>query len=142
MEKTKWLVLVFAWTLSLIATMGTLFFSEVMKLPPCSLCWYQRIAMYPLLVILTVGILTHDSKVTRYAAPFTILGLLLSGYHNLLYYGIIPEALTPCTQGVSCSSRQIEWWGFITIPLLSLIGFSLLGVSLITFSRKSKESSK
>jgi disulfide bond formation protein DsbB len=108
-------VIYLAWFQALIATMGSLFFSEVMQLPPCVLCWYQRIAMYPLVAILTVGILARDSHVKRYLLPLALVGLTIAIYHNLLYYGILPENIAPCTAGVSCTSRQIEWLGFITI---------------------------
>jgi disulfide bond formation protein DsbB len=120
-----------AWTIALVATAGSLFFSEVMELPPCVLCWYQRIAMYPLVPIIAVGILANDRRVKAYALPLALAGLAIAFYHNLLYYGIIPESITPCQQGVSCTSRQIEWLGFITIPLLSLIGFISITVCLL-----------
>ncbi|HEY8558992.1 MAG TPA: disulfide oxidoreductase [Pyrinomonadaceae bacterium] len=122
-----------AWAISLVATVGSLFFSEVMELPPCVLCWYQRIAMYPLVLILGVGILTNDRRVKNYALPLALAGLGIAVYHNLLYYGVIPESITPCTQGISCTSRQIEWLGFITIPLLSLIGFIGVTVCLLFY---------
>ncbi len=120
-----------AWTIALAATVGSLFFSEVMELPPCVLCWYQRIAMYPLVAIIAVGILTNDRRVRAYALPICLAGLAVAVYHNLLYYGIIPESITPCQQGVSCTSRQIEWLGFITIPLLSLVAFVGVAVCLL-----------
>jgi disulfide bond formation protein DsbB len=119
-----------AWFLALLATLGSLFFSEVMKLPPCVLCWYQRISMYPLVVLLAVGWLRADPKVTTYAGPLAAIGWGIAVYHNLLYYHLIPESITPCTEGVSCTSRQIEWLGFITIPLLSLMAFTIVGLFL------------
>ena len=137
-SERAWVFLFLAWMLSLVAVLGTLFFSEVMKLPPCALCWYQRVAMYPLTILLTLGILYRDSRVGRYAWPFVILGLAIAVYHNLLYYHVIPESLTPCTEGVPCTSRQLEWLGFITIPLMSLVGFSLIGVFLKLFDRAQK----
>ena len=112
------------WLIALVATLGSLFFSEVMRLPPCVLCWYQRICMYPLAAIATVGLLTRDPGAARYAWPLALGGLALAGYHNLLYYHLIPESITPCTTGVSCTERQIEWLGFITIPLLALGAFA------------------
>lgn len=125
-----------AWIIALVAMVGSLFFSEVMNLPPCVLCWYQRIAMYPLVAIIGIGIITRDSRVKYYALPLCLIGLLISVYHNLLYYHIIPESITPCTQGISCTSRQIEWLGFITIPLLALTSFISLGVCLIFYKPK------
>ncbi|MDI9637712.1 disulfide oxidoreductase [Kamptonema cortianum] len=124
-------IIYLAWFQAAIATAGSLFFSEVMQLPPCVLCWYQRIAMYPLAVILTVGILSRDSHVRRYVVPLALIGLTIAVYHNLLYYGILPESITPCTAGVSCTSRQIEWLGFITIPLMSLTAFTVITLSVL-----------
>jgi disulfide bond formation protein DsbB len=130
-----------AWIIALVATVGSLFFSEVMQLPPCVLCWYQRIAMYPLVVVIGAGILMRDGgRVKYYALPLALVGLAISIYHNLLYYGILPESITPCTEGVSCTSRQIEWLGFITIPLMALTAF--VGVSLCLWFYKTKNTEK
>ena len=125
-----------AWLVALVATVGSLFFSEVMQLPPCVLCWYQRIAMYPLVVVIGVGIVTRDSRLKNYALPLALVGLMISVYHNLLYYGLIPESLTPCAEGVSCTSRQIEWLGFITIPLLALTAFVAVSLCLLFYKKE------
>lgn len=122
-----------AWAAALLATSGSLFFSEVMQLPPCVLCWYQRIAMYPLVLIIGIGIVLRDSRLKIYSLPFALIGLTISVYHNLLYYGLIPESLAPCEEGISCTSRQIEWLGFITIPLLALTAFSGVTTCLLFY---------
>ena len=140
-ERTgSWLPLFAIWLVSLVATLGSLFFSEVMGLPPCLLCWYQRICMYPLVAMATVGLLWRDTTVARYIWPLAGVGLSVAVYHNLLYYGLVAEAITPCAQGVSCTSRQIEWLGFITIPLLSLVAFAIIVASLAAFQRERKGS--
>lgn len=120
-----------AWLQAVVATGGSLYFSEVLKLVPCVLCWYQRIAMYPLVVILTVGLLVRETRIRLYVLPFSLIGLAISAYHNLLYYGVLPESIQPCTAGVSCTTRQIEWLGFITIPLLALVAFGVISVCLL-----------
>ena len=127
-----------AWITTLCAAAGSLFFSEVMELPPCVLCWYQRIAMYPLVVVIGVGIVLRDTRVKYYALALSGIGLLVSIYHNLLYYGLIPESIVPCAEGVSCTSRQIEWLGFITIPLMSLTAFVIVTLSLLMYRPKEK----
>lgn len=124
------------WLVSAVATLGSLFFSEIMKLPPCVLCWYQRIAMYPLVWILAVGLVKKDWLIKTYALPISLTGLAVSLYHNLLYYKLIPESITPCTSGVSCTSKQIEWLGFITIPLLSLTAFTLITICLLKVKKE------
>ncbi len=120
-----------AWTIALVASLGSLFFGEVMKLPPCSLCWYQRICLFPLSVVIAIGIALRDKNLFLYAIPFVGAGLGLAIFHNLIYYGIVSESLSPCTQGVPCSSRQIEWLGFVTIPLMALFGFLGILVCLV-----------
>ncbi len=128
-----------AWLLALLGTIGSLFFSEVMQYPPCVLCWYQRIALYPLVVIIGIGIAMRDRSVLRYALPICLIGLVIAVYHNLLYYGFIPESITPCTEGVPCNAKQIELLGFITIPLMALVGFVSIAVCLV-LSRPKKVS--
>ena len=122
-----------AWVISLVATLGSLFLSEVMGLPPCSLCWYQRICMYPLVLILAVPVLSDKEKenVFTFSFPLTILGWVISLYHNLLYYKILPESAAPCRQGISCTSFHFEWMGFVTIPLLSFTAFTLISLLLL-----------
>ena len=127
-----------AWVTALIAMAGSLFFSEVMELPPCVLCWYQRIAMYPLVVVIGVGIVLRDKRLKYYALGLSGIGLMVSIYHNLLYYVLIPESIVPCAEGVSCTSRQIEWLGFITIPLMSLTAFVIVTLSLLIYRPKEK----
>ncbi len=94
--------------------------------------------MYPLVLILGLALFPLDLKVIRYGIPLTLLGWGTAVYHNLLYYKIIPEHLAPCTKGISCTSIQLEWLGFITIPLLSLIAFTLILFGLVNL-RKSYE---
>ena len=117
-----------AFAVALVGLLGSLYFSEVMDFAPCTLCWYERIAMYPLVPILIVGILRNDRGWIFYSWPLIIFGLLVSIYHNLLYWKIIPEKLAPCQVGVSCTTEYIEWLGFITIPLLALVGFLVLAI--------------
>jgi disulfide bond formation protein DsbB len=135
-KKPSAVLLYAAWMIALIATVGSLFFSEVMQLPPCVLCWYQRIAMYPLVFVIAAGIVMRDRRVKFYALPLALIGLVISVYHNLLYYGLIPDSITPCTQGVSCTTVQIEWLGFITIPLMALASFVLISVCLLFYRPK------
>jgi disulfide bond formation protein DsbB len=123
--------------ISIVATVGCLFFSEVMKLPPCVLCWYQRICMYPIVIISIVGLWKKDKNLPFFVLPLSLIGLTISIYHNLLYYKIIPESITPCTTGVSCTTKQIELLGFITIPLMSLTAFTLITIITILYMKYS-----
>ena len=128
-----------AWALSLVATMGSLFLSYFMKLPPCDLCWYQRIFMFPLVMILWVGFSKEDQNIHLYSLPLIIVGLLIAIYHNLLYYKLITPSITPCTSGVSCTERQLDLFGFLSIPLMSLIGFLVLLTLILLHKSNSKK---
>ena len=127
-----------AWLVAVVAFLGSLFFSQVMEFQPCVLCWYQRIAMYPLVFILLIGGLDRLDSVFIFSFPFAFIGWLIALFHNLLHFEIIPETISPCLEGVSCSTVYIEWAGFITIPLLSFLSFSLICILLIVFKRNFK----
>ena len=128
-----------AWLIASASTLGALFFGEVMKLPPCSLCWYQRIFMFPMMLILPFGLFPFDRNVVRSLLPLAGFGALLAAVHLLLVEGIIQEGIAPCQQGVPCSETVIEWFGFVTIPLLSFMAFATIVVLLLlALSRSSK----
>lgn len=131
-----WIVLFTCWIIALCATLGSLFFSEVMLYPPCLLCWYQRIFMYPLVIIFLMALFPLDKAVIKYSLPLVIVGWGVALYHNLLYYKILPESAAPCVQGISCTSVHIEWLGFITIPFLSFFAYSLILILLLIFKKK------
>ena len=97
-----WMLLFAAWMIALLATAGSLFFSYVMEFAPCVLCWYQRICLFPLVVILARGLLPFDRGAVRYGLPLAILGWLVAVYHSLVYAGFVPESLLPCSMVVSC----------------------------------------
>ena len=137
-ERSHFFLLI-AWLQAVVATFGSLFFSEVLKYPPCVLCWYQRIVMYPLVIILALGILRKNKDIVLYVLPFSIIGLVIALYHNLLYFKLLPESNAPCILGVSCTTKYIELFGFVTIPLLSLLSFVLItGCMLIYRSYQSQ----
>jgi disulfide bond formation protein DsbB len=139
MNDKKWLLLFTIWVIALVATMGSLFFSEVMLLPPCILCWYQRLCMYPLVLMILVGLFPLDLKVVKFSLPLALVGWGIALYHNLLYYSILPQSSSPCVRGVSCTSVQIQWLGFITIPLMSLVAFTIINGLLFLLIRKAHD---
>jgi disulfide bond formation protein DsbB len=126
-----WTPIFLAWLIAAVSTLGALFLSEVVGVPPCVLCWYQRVFMFPLAIVLAVGLFPFDARVLRYAAPLAIGGWLVALYHVLLVAGIVPENLAPCAQGVPCKQENAVWFGFVTIPLMSLVSFSVIGAALI-----------
>lgn len=122
-DSKAWPLVFAAWLIATTATLAVLFFGEVMHYPICTLCWYQRIFMMPLAVILPLGLFPFDPKVIRYALPLAVIGGLIAVFHQLLVMGVIPESIKPCTQGVPCSVTVVTWFGFLTIPLLSVLAF-------------------
>lgn len=130
--------LLLAWIAAIIATLGSLYFSEVMHFIPCTLCWYQRIFMYPLAIILGVAVYRNDKGIYKYALPLSIIGLLIAGYHTLLQRIPYLQQFEMCSTGVPCSKDYINWLGFITIPLLALIAFTIITVCLIICTRSKK----
>lgn len=135
-SNTNWTILFIAWLMASTGTLGSLFFSEVMEFAPCTLCWYQRIFMYPLVITLGIGLFPLDKNAIRYSLPLAVAGWLFALYHNLLYSGIIPESLQPCRQGVSCTEKYIDLFGFLTIPMLSLILFTAITALLVILKRR------
>jgi disulfide bond formation protein DsbB len=131
-----WGFLFAAWLMATVSALGSLFFSEVMELPPCSLCWYQRVFMFPLPVVLFVGLMPtgdrgFDAGAARYALPLAAIGWLIALYHLGLQAGVIPDSAAPCTQGVSCADVTLQVFGFFSIPALSLLSFTtILGLLL------------
>ena len=135
----NWTLLFLTWIIVTAATLGSLFFSHVMEFAPCVLCWYQRIFLFPLVIILARGLFPFDKRVVSYALPLAIGGWLTALYHNLLYSKIIPQELQPCSQGVSCTEKYIDLFGFLTIPMLSLIGFSTIITLLFLLKKRTSK---
>ena len=129
--QTGWALLFAAWIVATSATLGSLFFSEVIGVPVCALCWYQRMAMYPLVLILALGLFPYEPGVLRYASALAGVGWLIALFHVFVVAGIIPENVQPCVQGIPCSETHISLFGFMNIPVLSLLTFTLIGVSLL-----------
>ena len=133
-----WVLLFAAWLVAALAMGGSLLFSSGMGLEPCVLCWYQRICLFPLVVVLARALFPLDRGVVRYALPLAAIGWLIAAYHNLVYLGVVPETLQPCARGVSCAERNLDLFGFVTIPLLSLLAFTALAAILVVVARRSR----
>lgn len=134
-----WNLLFLAWLVAAVSTLGALFLGEVMGYTPCVLCWYQRICMFPLVLILAAGLFPFDRRVLRYALPLALAGLALALWHWGVASGLIPEAATPCGQGVPCSQELIVWFGFLTLPMLSVLAFSSIIALLLLIHFKAPE---
>jgi disulfide bond formation protein DsbB len=114
---------------------GSLFYSEVLHLAPCLLCWYQRITLYPVVLIAAIALWYEDAKAYRYILVLIGIGTTISIYQNLLYFGIIPEQLAPCTLGVSCTVHYDSWLSVLPIPLQAL-GAHLLIIGILLARRR------
>ena len=126
-----------AWAIALAATLGALFIGEVLGQAPCHLCWYQRIAMFPLALILGLAALSGDLGVRRYALPLALIGGLVAVYHSGLLLGIIPEPIVPCSRtGPSCTDANMTILG-LPLPVLSLLCFA--AIALLLFLMKEKK---
>jgi disulfide bond formation protein DsbB len=116
-----------------VATGGSLYYSEVAHFPPCLLCWYQRIAMYPLVPLLGIAAFRRDTGVALYGAVIAALGAPISIYHVLIERGIVKES-TACDPTNPCSLIWVEELGYLTIPTMALSGFLLI-ITLLAVSR-------
>ena len=117
--------LIGAWVVALCASLAVLFIGEVLGQMPCLLCWYQRVFMFPLAIILGLGLWWGDTRIGRYGVLLSIGGGAIAFWHVGLYAGIIPEPIQPCTAtGPSCTDDNQLIVG-VPIPLLSLLAFAL-----------------
>ncbi len=119
-----------AFAVALFATLGSLYFSELQGLPPCQLCWYQRIFMYPMTIIFFIAALRKDKNVLRYILPLVSFGLLIALYQ--VYIQAFPDSAIACiANGISCSNVNVSYFGFITIPVMSVVSFLLILIATI-----------
>jgi disulfide bond formation protein DsbB len=138
-HEKAWTPAFLAWLIAATSTLGALFFSEVMKLPPCELCWWQRIFMFPLVLTLPLGLFPFDPRVVRYALPLALVGWGFAVFHWLLVLGVIPENIRPCVRGVPCSEVTFELLGFLNIPLMAVLAFSaIIALLALTHLKASK----
>lgn len=135
----SWMLVFVGWWIASLATLGALFLSGSRQYVLCVPCWYQRIFMFTLVPILLVGLFTFDRRVVRYALPLGVIGWLIAVSHLLSIAGVVPEEIKPCTQGIPCSETQIMWFGFATIPLLSVAAFSIINALLVLAHLKSSK---
>jgi len=134
------LALTGAWGVALLAMAGSLYFSEVANYTPCTLCWYQRIAMYPLVLILGIAIVRRDLAIRPYAIALAAVGAGISTYHYLLEWFPDIDA-GACHVGIPCTQVWFREFGFITLPLLALIAFALVIALLLIPARKPQAAS-
>jgi len=120
---------------SAIATMGSLTLSEVLGFVPCKLCWFQRIAMYPITVMSFIALIKNDNEVKKYILPISVIGFLIAGYHILVQ--LFPTILECSDEVAKCSAVDFAQYGFITIPVMAFTAFALI-ITICLFGNKKK----
>ena len=120
-----------AFVVALVSTLGSLFLSEVAHFIPCEMCWFQRIFMYPLAIVVPLMAVARDTRATRYVLPLPVVGAGFSIYHLLIEHGIIEQTRTCLISAPGgCATKWMNEFGYVTIPTLALTGFVLLIVLL------------
>lgn len=128
-----------AWLVALAGFLGSLYFSEILKVIPCTLCWYQRIALYPLALLIPIGLNRGDKGLPFYVLPLSVMGGLIAGYHYLLEMKVVTYQPAFCAAGVSCADPAWIWQGFVTIPLLSFIAFTFISLVMLWMLKERKD---
>lgn len=133
--------LLLAFIISLIATSGSLFYSEVAGFVPCELCWFQRIFMYPQVILLGIALIKKEKNIIDYSLGLAVIGFFISLYHNYIYYfNFSNNSCSVGGKGVSCTIRYVFEFNYITIPMMALTGFILIIIFLL-FSKYFRNSS-
>ncbi|WP_338610922.1 disulfide bond formation protein B (plasmid) [Pelagibacterium nitratireducens] len=125
-----WAFMFVAWVMALAASLGALFIGEVMGQTPCILCWYQRNFMFSLAFVLGLACFKAEPGAAKYGLVLAVPGLVTAGWHVLLFYGVVSEAIAPCTQGISCTDAEMTIRG-IPLPLLSLLTFTVIAALMM-----------
>lgn len=128
--------LVFSFLVAFLATLGSLFYSEIAGYEPCKLCWFQRILMYPQVIILGLAWLKKDHGIILYSLALSSLGALIAGYHYLLQIGLVPSiGCSAVGYSIGCAKRFVMQFGYITIPMMALTVFLLIISFMIILKR-------
>ncbi|KXS54788.1 MAG: disulfide bond formation protein DsbB [Marinobacter sp. T13-3] len=136
-QTIPWGLLLTAWLLALVSSLSAIYIGEVLGQAPCVLCWFQRAFMFPLAVILAVACYYSDFNVWRYALPLAVSGSLFALAHSLLYVGLLPQPIQPCTAtGPSCSGAGMTIFGGLPLPFLSLGIFVAIIILLLEIRRR------
>ena len=130
----------FSFIVALIATLGSLFYSEIADYEPCKLCWFQRIFMYPQVILFGIALWKKNGAFTAHnGIVLSAIGAVIAGYHYLLQIGVAPEL--PCAAvgySAACSQRFVMNFGYITIPMMALTAFLLIILSMVELKMYNK----
>ena len=132
----KSIFLYIGWTTSLLASAASFYFIEILGKPAAPLCWFERMLMFGLLLIFTVGIIRRDHNLKYYAIPFLILGIPSAAFQQAVHWNIIKLPLLPCNVGIVCTTKFFELFGFITQATLCLTAFLVIALCLTRIKPK------
>ena len=131
--------MLFMWTVALVATLGSLYFSEIREYEPCKLCWVQRIFMYPLVIVLAVAYVQKNPRIVMTTLVFSVIGSCISAYHYAIQkIDLFQDNAISCG-AVPCTGMYINWFGFVTIPFLAFMAFMLLTGAALYILKQLKE---
>jgi len=132
--------LLLAFLVAAVSTIASLFYSEVAGFAPCELCWFQRIFMYPQVILLGLAVWKKDTRIIMYSLAVAGVGAVISLYHNYMYYmdGGLKVACGIINDGVSCVQRYVFEFGYITVPVMALTAFALVIMFLVFAQNYSK----
>lgn len=128
--------LYFAWLIALVATLGSLFVSEFLNIKPCMFCWYQRVFMFPLVIILGIASYKNDVKIVPYIISFPIIGAIIAFAQTLLSY----LKLSSFVCGLECTQGNIKLFGFLELSITSFVAFVAIFILLLIAQKKSGRS--
>lgn len=117
-----------------VATLGSLYFSESADYVPCRLCWFQRIAMYPIALVALVALIRRDAGARRYLLPMAVIGAAISTYHYLIEWGVLEDTESCALFGPACSAVWYRDFGFVTLAFGALAGFvAIIVLNTVSF---------
>jgi disulfide bond formation protein DsbB len=128
--------LLFSFILAALSMVGSLYFSEIAHFEPCELCWFQRICMYPLAIILGIAAFRKDLKIRVYALVLSAIGLILAGYHYAIQRLAAASLFCSATSEASCSQAPFMTFGYVSIPLMAFTAFAMIIVLLTCWQRR------
>ncbi len=112
--------------ISILGVIGSLYYSEVEEFPPCDLCWYGRIFLYPIAIISTIAVLSKDTNINQYILSLSIPGMLVMGYNVLLQETDWFHQLGTCDVNNPCTTKYVDYFGFVTIPFMAFLAFLVI----------------
>lgn len=118
--------ILFAFIVALVSMAGSLTYSQLVGYTPCELCWFQRILMYPQVLLFGLALLKKDRKIYDYSIALCTIGILIASYHYMLQRGVAPSLICSITSPDSCAQVPFLQFGYITIPMMSLTAFSMI----------------